>query len=171
MTLGSRVVVMRDGWGEAAHHLVFDVGPLGCSASGGHGHADLLSIQCAAFGEAFLIDLGTGTYADPAWRSFFRSSAAHSTVMVDGESQAVPGGPFDWRQRPRARLNRWLSTASFDFADAEHNAYGRLPDPVRHRRRVTLGPRSWGATRASLRYHVPGKIGGPWADSAATPYS
>src|SRR5439155_1773189 len=72
-------VVMRDGWGEAAHHLVFDVGPLGCSASGGHGHADLLSIQCAAFGEAFLIDPGTGTYADPAWRSFFRSSAAHST--------------------------------------------------------------------------------------------
>jgi len=137
-------VVMRDGWGEAAHHLVFDVGPLGCSASGGHGHADLLSIQCAAFGEAFLIDPGTGTYADPAWRSFFRSSAAHSTVMVDGESQAVPGGPFDWRQRPRARLNRWLSTASFDFADAEHNAYGRLPDPVRHRRRVLfLKHRYW----------------------------
>jgi hypothetical protein len=137
-------VVMRDGWGEQGHHLVFDVGPLGCPSSGGHGHADLLSIQCAAFGETFLVDPGTGSYADQAWRSFFRSSAAHSTVMVDGESQAVPGGPFAWRQRPRARLNRWCSTASFDFADAEHDAYGRLPDPVRHRRRVLfVKPRYW----------------------------
>ncbi|HVD78589.1 MAG TPA: alginate lyase family protein [Vicinamibacteria bacterium] len=136
--------VMRDGWGEDGHHLVFDVGPLGCPSNGGHGHADLLSIQCAAFGETFLVDPGTGTYADQAWRSFFRSSAAHSTVMVDGHSQAVPGGPFAWRQRPRARLNRWLSTASFDFADAEHDAYGRLPDPVRHRRRVLfVKPRYW----------------------------
>jgi hypothetical protein len=135
---------MRDGWGEQGHHLVFDVGPLGCPSSGGHGHADLLSIQCAAFGETFLVDPGTGSYADQAWRSFFRSSAAHSTVMVDGESQAVPGGPFAWRQRPRARLNQWCSTASFDFADAEHDAYGRLPDPVRHRRRVLfVKPRYW----------------------------
>jgi Heparinase II/III-like protein/Heparinase II/III N-terminus len=136
--------VMRDGWGEDGHHLVFDVGPLGCPSSGGHGHADLLSIQCAAFGEAFLVDPGTGSYADQAWRSFFRSSAAHSTVMVDGQSQAVPGGAFAWRQRPRARLNRWLSAESFDFADAEHDAYERLPDPVRHRRRVLfVKPRYW----------------------------
>jgi len=34
------------------------------------------------------------------------------------------------------RLRRWLSTAAFDFADADHDAYCRLPDPVVHRRRV-----------------------------------
>jgi hypothetical protein len=64
--------------------------------------------------------------------------------VVDGASQAVPAGPFAWEQRPRARLRRWLSTDAFDFADAEHDAYGRLPDPVRHRRRVLfVKPRYW----------------------------
>jgi len=135
--------VMRDHWAADAHHLVFDVGPLGCPVSGGHGHADLLSIQCAAFGEPFVVDPGTGTYAEPAWRRFFRGTAAHSTVAVDGESQAVPGGPFVWRQRPRARLRRWLSTDTFDFADAEHDAYARLADPVRHRRRVLFVKRRY----------------------------
>ena len=137
-------VVMRDGWGKDGHHLVFDVGPLGCPDSGGHGHADLLSVQCWAFGEPFLVDAGTGTYADEGWRTFFRSTAAHSTVMVDGESQARPAGPFAWQQRPRARLRRWVSTERLDFADADHDAYRRLPDPVRHRRRVLfVKPRFW----------------------------
>jgi hypothetical protein len=136
--------VMRDGWDPDGHQVVFDVGPLGCPVSAGHGHADLLSVQCWAFGEPFLVDPGTGTYGDEAWRNFFRSTAAHSTVMVDGQSQAVPAGPFAWQQRPRARLRRWLSTEAFDFADAEHDAYGRLPDPVHHRRRVLfVKPRYW----------------------------
>lgn len=129
--------VMRDGWGPDAHQLIFDVGPLGCSVSGGHGHADLLSIQCSAFGETQVQDPGTYCYtADPQWREYFRSSSAHSTVTVDGRSQAQATGPFSWRRRPRARLNRWQSNAEFDLADAEHDAYRSLANPVIHRRRV-----------------------------------
>lgn len=128
--------VMRSDWADGALHLIFDVGPLGCPVSGGHGHADLLGIQCAALGEPYVIDPGTGTYADPAWRSFFRGTAAHATVTVDGQGQAIPAGPFAWGERPRARLRRWISTEAYDLADAEHDAYVRLPDPVRHRRRV-----------------------------------
>ena len=129
--------VMRDGFSSRAHHLIFDVGPLGCPISGGHGHADLLGIQLSAFGTTFLPDPGTYCYtAAPSWRDYFRGSAAHSTVIVDGAGQAVPDGPFAWRDRPRARLHHWESTEAFDFADAEHDAYKRLPDPVLHRRRV-----------------------------------
>ena len=136
--------VMRNGWKAQDHQLIFDVGSLGCPISGGHGHADLLSVQCSVFGEGAIVDGGVGTYADEEWRSFFRSTAAHSTVMVDGLSQAVPSGPFTWQQRPCARLRRWVSTEAFDFADADHGAYGRLSDPVRHRRRVLfIKPRYW----------------------------
>jgi hypothetical protein len=136
--------VMRDGWELDAHHLVFDVGSLGCPVSAAHGHADLLSVQCSAFGEPLLVDPGTGVYANESWRSFFRSSAAHSTVTVDGESQAAPAGRFAWQQRPSARLTRWVSVEAFDFADAEHDGYVRLSDPVRHRRRVLfVKPRYW----------------------------
>ncbi|PYN93862.1 MAG: hypothetical protein DMD91_29220, partial [Candidatus Rokuibacteriota bacterium] len=103
--------VMRSGWAPGAHHLVLDAGPLGCPVSGGHGHADLLSVQCAAFGRPSVVDPGTGCYTvEPEWRDFFRSTAAHSTVMVDGVGQAEPAGPFGWRQRPAARVLRWIST-------------------------------------------------------------
>jgi hypothetical protein len=54
-------LVMRAG----GDRLVFDVGPLGCPVSGDHGHADLLAVQCEAGGEPFLVDAGTGSYADP----------------------------------------------------------------------------------------------------------
>ena len=138
-------VVMRSSWEREAHHLIFDVGPLGCPVSGGHGHADLLSIQCSAFGEPFLVDAGTYCYtADPAWRDFFRSTAAHSTVTVEGLSQAVPRGPFAWEARPRAVIRCWRSTDTLDVMDAEHAAYECLPDPVIHRRRVLwVKPHYW----------------------------
>jgi hypothetical protein len=137
--------VMRSGWEPEAHQLIFDAGPLGCNASAGHGHADLLSLQCAVFGRPFLTDPGTCAYTgDTLWREHFRSSMAHNTVTIDGLSQAESAGPFKWRQRPCARLRRWLSTGEFDLADAEHDAYHRLADPVTHRRRVFFSkPRYW----------------------------
>ena len=63
---------------------------LGCPVSGAHGHADLPSIQCAIFGDAAIVDPGTHCYRDSRWRDFFRSTAAHSTIVVDGVSQVEP---------------------------------------------------------------------------------
>jgi heparinase II/III-like protein len=138
-------IVMRSGWGDDDHQLIFDAGPLGCPVSAGHGHADLLSIQCSLWGTPYIVDPGTCSYrSDLEWRDVFRSTAAHSTVMVDGESQAVPAGPFGWQERPGARLDRWSSTDTTDLADAFHEGYARLPSPMRHRRRVLwVKPRYW----------------------------
>jgi uncharacterized heparinase superfamily protein len=137
--------VMRAGWEPSGHHLIVDAGPLGCAVSGGHGHADLLSVQCAAFGEPYIVDPGMSGYtADPVWREHFRCTAAHSTVTVDRRSQAETAGAFRWQHRPAARVQRWTSTAAADFIDAVSDAYGRLADPVTHRRRVLfVKPRYW----------------------------
>ena len=137
--------VMRSGWEADAHHLVFEAGPLGCPVSGGHGHADLLGIECSVFGTPCIVDPGTGSYrTDSPWRNFFRSAAAHSTVVVDGVEPAEPAGPFAWRSRPRGRFLRWRSDGALDLAEAEHDAYTRLADPVRHRRKVLfVKPRLW----------------------------
>src|SRR5262249_28629318 len=112
--------------------------------SAGHGHADLLSVQCSIFGQPCLVDSGTYGYAEPTWRDFFRGTSAHSTIEVDGLGQAVPAGRFKWDARPRGRLHRWLSTEAFAFGDASHDAFRRLSDPVLHRRRVLfVKPHFW----------------------------
>jgi len=138
-------VVMRTGWDAEAQHLIIDAGPIGGPPSSGHGHADLLSLQCSAFGEPFIVDPGTYCYtSDQGWRDHFRSTAAHSTVTIDGRDQAIPAGPFAWHSHPGARLRRWLSTEEVDFVDAEHDAYRHLPAPVIHRRRILfVKPRFW----------------------------
>jgi uncharacterized heparinase superfamily protein len=137
--------VMRSGWDREAHQVIVDVGPLGCPVSGGHGHADLLSLQCTIFGEPCLVDAGAYSFvADSQWRDFFRSTAAHSSVVIDRQSQAEPAGPFGWKRQPRGRLREWHSTPEFDFLDADHDGYLSLPDPVLHRRRVIfVKPSFW----------------------------
>jgi len=138
-------VVMRSGWRADARHLLFDAGPIGGAGSAGHGHGDLLSVQCSAFGEHYLVDPGTYAYhGERRWRDFFRGTSAHSTLLVDGMSQAIPDGPFGWKSRPEARLRRWVSNDTLDFADAEHDAYRLTSDPLTHRRRVLfVKPHCW----------------------------
>jgi hypothetical protein len=135
-------VVMRTGWDERASQLVLDVDPLGCPISGGHGHAGLLGIECSVAGARAIVDAGTGTYMTAQGRrQFFRSTAAHSTVRIDGIDQADDAGPFAWRARPRGRLVRWRADERLTLVEAEHDAYARLADPVRHRRKVLMTPR------------------------------
>jgi hypothetical protein len=131
------VVVMRSGWQPDSHRLIFDAGPLGCHVSGAHGHADLLSIAVRAFGEDVLVDAGTGAYCGP-WREYFRSSHAHSTLVVDGRSQAATDGPFSWRSRPAALLETFDEHGPLVLARGRHDAYSRPGDPITHRRSVTF---------------------------------
>src|SRR4029453_7518650 len=137
--------VMRDGWHDKANQMIVDVGPLGCPVSSGHGHADLLSIQCATVGQPCVVDAGNYCYNTEAeGRAFFGSGGAHNTVLIDGHSQCEPAGPFRWRRRPRVLLREWRSNPELDFLDAEHDAFCHLSDPVVHRRRVLfIKPRYW----------------------------
>jgi heparinase II/III-like protein len=134
--------VMRTGWDREADQVILDGGPLGCRVSGGHGHADLLSVEASFRGQPYIVDPGAFCYtADEGWRSYYRGTAAHSTIEIDEVGQAVPRGPFGWVNRPRAQIIHWTSTPDLDMAVAEHHAYGRLQDPVVHRRAVFLAKR------------------------------
>jgi hypothetical protein len=137
--------IMRSHWDRNAHQMIVDIGPLASPVSGAHAHADMLAIQCWAFGEPYLVDPGTFCYtADETWRDHFRGSAAHSTVVVDGQSQADPVGPFAWRTQPTVTLSEWTTSPLRDYVDAFHDSYGRLGTEVRHRRRVLfVKPRFW----------------------------
>lgn len=132
--------VLREHWRPDADQVVLDVGPLGCPHSSGHGHADLLALQCSFRGRPYVVDPGTLSYTAAAGdRAHFRGTSAHSTIEVDGRGQAVPRGLFAWNGKPRARLLRWSTDdASLDFAEGEHRAYEDLAGSVIHRRGVIL---------------------------------
>ena len=128
--------VMRDGWGPEAMHAVIDCGPLG-SMNCGHAHSDALSIEIAAGGCSFVVDPGTYTYTSSAAdRNFFRHSAAHNTVTIDGQSASVPDGPFSWLFRADARVDGWWSGSVVDRFVGSHAGFQRLSDPATHRRSV-----------------------------------
>lgn len=119
--------------------LVADAGPLGYLSIAAHGHADALAFTLSVAGIPLLIDPGTYSYhAEPPWRDYFRGTAAHNTVRVDGLDQSVPSGKFLWLRHARARCMNWNSTPDLDTWEAEHDGYRRLADPVTHRRRIEL---------------------------------
>ncbi len=114
--------------------LVADAGPLGVY-SGGHGHADALSISLQAYGRSLLIDPGTAEYVGAgADRALFRGTGMHNTLRVDGRDQAQIESVFSWGKLPRATVEHWLQAPSCDLLAASHDGYHRLQEPVTHRR-------------------------------------
>lgn len=116
-------------------------GSYGQKGVGGHAHNDQLGLVAWLDGRPLIVDAGTGRYAaDMVLRDLFRGTAAHSTIVVDGQEQSpfVPGRPFaliDHARAPRARLEDKGTRAT---VTGEHSGYSRLPCRVRHRRQVTL---------------------------------
>jgi hypothetical protein len=141
---GAGVVTMRSDWSSGAKFLLFDAGPQGVLFSG-HGHADALSFVCSANGTNWLVDPGTFVYSSArAWRNFFRSTAAHNTIAVDGQDQATCVDWFKWRELPEVKLESSVSLPTMDYAIASHNGYTRLAEPVLHRRHILFSkPDYW----------------------------
>lgn len=128
--------VMRDNWTKSANYMLIDCGPLG-GLKCGHAHADALSFEIAAHGRTLLVDPGTYTYTGSKTdRDYFRSSLAHNTVTVDGESSSIPLGPFSWQTVANAKVLEWTSKPEFDFFSGTHHGYLRLTSPVTHRRDI-----------------------------------
>ncbi|MGH8732690.1 MAG: alginate lyase family protein, partial [Burkholderiales bacterium] len=119
--------------------LVADAGPLGYRSIAAHGHADALSFSLSAGGLEFLVDPGTYAYhTQERWRQYFRGTAAHNTLRIDGLDQSVPGGNFMWLRKARAGCSLWLSSTEQDSFEGWHDGYMRLDDPVKHRRLIQL---------------------------------
>ena len=162
---GGGYFVQRSGWGETTRlqderYLIFDCGPLG---DGGHGHYDLLSFECSAWGQPLIVDPGRYTYSEhaPNWRRWFKGTAAHNTVCVDGLDQT----PYH-RGKPKAavaqgRLLARRSAPGFDVLCGE--ASSPSYDAVHTRWILFVAGEYWivvdrlsGATphRYDLRFHL-----------------
>lgn len=144
--------------------LLADFGPLGYTDIAAHGHADALSLWLAVDDEYLLVDAGTYAYhSHQDWRRYFRSTAAHNTVEIDGLDQSTMAGRFLWSQKASAAL---LDHHQSDDAVAfrmEHDGYLRLADPVRHEREVHFVPAAT-ELRVTDRIHCRGahKVAAHW---------
>src|SRR5205823_2554089 len=83
----SGFTAMRSDWSKEGKYLLINHGPWGS----GHSHNDSLSFELNAFGTAMAIDSGLGvTYDEPAYLTWYRTSAAHNMITVDGEDLDRP---------------------------------------------------------------------------------
>lgn len=167
--------VQRSGWDADARFLILDCGPLG---EGGHGHYDLLSLEAVAGDRALVIDPGRYTYSGEGAenaRHWFKGTAAHNTVCVDGLDQT----PYR-RGKPKGPVaeGRLVERVTRDGLDVIH-AEARSPCyEVVHERRVSfVGGEHWVVTdvlraeeshRYDLRWHLAPEAWGEVSVSGST---
>ena len=160
--------IQRSGWGGGAtrfedeRYLIFDCGPLG---DGGHGHYDMLNVELAAGGKPLVVDPGRYTYhadeaASPS-RRWFKGTAAHNTVTVDGLDQVPYRQGRPKKPLPRATLLGRFQSGALDLLWGE--AVSPCYDAVHQRRILFVAGEYWiiedrliGARphRYDLRFHL-----------------
>lgn len=127
-------------------HLVADVAKIGPSYLPGHAHADTLSFELAIFGQRIIVNSGTSVYGISIERSRQRSTAAHSTIEIDGQnSSEVWSGfrvarraiPFNIEISPHA-----LKKNNVSF-NASHDGYKRLKNNPIHKRTWIFNNNEW----------------------------
>lgn len=129
---GGYYLLGRDFESPQEVRIVVDCAPLGYLSIAAHGHADALSFTLSSGGEELLVDPGTFAYhTQRAWRDYFRSTAAHNTVQVDGQDQSEIAGNFMWLRKAHSVALAHEATQLFE---GTQDGYMRLRDPVMHRR-------------------------------------
>lgn len=114
---------------------IADVGPVGPDYLPGHAHADTLSFEFSLGSERVIVNSGTSAYGVSPQRAFERSTAAHSTVEIDGQSSSEVWSGFRVARRARVHDIAFSDEGNVVRLLAWHDGYRRLRGkPVHHRR-------------------------------------
>jgi len=126
---------------SAEVYLRFECGHWGDGRTWGHAHADRLSFSLFVAGRPIFIDPGTGFYlSDRAFREYFRSTPAHNTLAVDGDSQSDALAAFLWGDPIESYLTTLEEEPDRIVIEGEQTGYRhgcRWRMGVVHRRRIT----------------------------------
>jgi uncharacterized heparinase superfamily protein len=79
---------------KGAAVALLDVGEIGPDYLPGHAHADTLSFELSLFNERFLVNSGTSCYGISPERLRQRASAAHNTLVINGQNSSEVWGSF-----------------------------------------------------------------------------
>lgn len=118
--------------------LLADVGPPCPPSLPGHAHADTLSCLVHVDRFPLLVDTATSTYEPGPVRRYERSTAAHSTVQLDGADSTEVWGVFRAGRRARVSGLDAHADASGITCGAAHDGFRALRGRPAHRRRWSL---------------------------------
>jgi len=118
--------------------LIVDVARIGPDYLPGHAHADTLSYELSINGRRILVNSGTSRYGLGPEREWERSTRAHNTVEIDGQSSSEVWGGFRVARRAYPLGISVRRLGSTVIVEAAHDGYMRLPGRPVHWRRWTI---------------------------------
>ena len=84
---------------------------------GAHAHAGKLAFNLWYNNQPFIIESGCCNYDNPMLVSWYRTSRAHNTVLIDGKSDEATSKPDQWAPKRNTgnRIVDWLESSSFNY--------------------------------------------------------
>lgn len=145
-----------------AAELICDCAAVGPDYQPGHAHADTLCFELSVAGERLFVNSGVSEYGDLGARQRERGTAAHNTVVVDGQDSSEVWAAFRVARRAHARLALARLSSRTSVVEGSHDGYGRLPGHNLHTRRWILDAQSLRIEdqisghfeRAEARFHL-----------------
>lgn len=116
-------------------HLIADIGDIGPDYLPGHAHADSLSFELGIKGKRVIVNSGTGEYGLSEERLRQRSTAAHSTIELDGKSSSEVWAGFRVAQRARITELEICEDDNRKVFAAVHDGYTRIASKPLHKRK------------------------------------
>lgn len=129
-------------FGDENSRAIVDAGPIGPDYLPGHAHCDTLSYELSVGDRRVIVNSGVYTYQGVE-RHWFRSTAAHNTLRIDGEEQHEIWGQFRVARRGRVVDVHTSGTGTAIALSAAHTGYRRLPGNPTHRRTIRHQDSVW----------------------------
>lgn len=120
---------------EAGPIVAFlDIAPVGPDYLPAHAHADSLSFELSLGDRRLFVNCGTSVYEEGPRRRRERGTAAHNTVVLDGENSSETWDAFRMARRARITERKVVGSGKPVRVVGAHDGYRRLEGSPLHRR-------------------------------------
>ncbi|MBF0420153.1 MAG: alginate lyase family protein [Magnetococcales bacterium] len=141
---------------------ILDVAPVGPDYLPGHAHADTLSFEISLYEQRLLVNSGTSFYGIGEERLRQRGTAAHNTVIINGQDSSEMWGNFRVARRAQP-FDLFIEHSRPSICvRCNHNGYYRLTGRPIHQRCWEISEHQMKITdwihgpytQAEARYHI-----------------
>ncbi len=124
---------------QSAAVVYIDAAPVGPDYLPGHAHADTLSCEFSLYGQRVLVNSGVSVYGCGEERQRQRSTAAHNTLVIDGQNSSEVWAGFRVGRRARIIERQAGVESGALWVKSAHNGYRALNGSPIHIRTWRLG--------------------------------